>query len=604
MAQDNASSLYALVISNTYPDLLILSNYSKLFSDYNKSINSYEEISDEIKTNAGIDIIDEVNKFTEFNLFKFESLINKINGYIYLLYYLNATTPQIKLPKFIYHALGSTKPLIVFDGPDVVNIINPNSNSSAGSIDTDTQFFDNNKGRINRSIGLFTNIINNIGFINKETFDRDFIMSKNKKLPPSLRVVLNDFYRFNIIETIKSNNTIIDPNLVSIDFNDKIKNIQLLYLKAKIIEELIQLYLKNKINEYGREIYNKLISSVAPKILDTQMLFEKLDFSIDLNKLPSKEFIDDIDISTIKEIKLFYSFVEPKEIKEQFYIYPDNYFGTNLLKNKYTININLDIIKLMLENNANILIHNNEKISSLVMIIKNNFHEAFRIIRHHFDMSMYEKNNFYSPQYYLMENYKNHLGSYGEQIYENQYNEMVTIIQSNENYNNNILKYMDVSFKVVKYIIEQYLTENMIRFSDEFDSNNLKFILNLFRFNDTNISDIGKCQYNENLGSNIVIPTTDEFITIENISNELLQKIYRLAEINNKYINEKAQLIALGLNTTNIDKKIQDNLTNAVSYRDQKQKLDTMRRSNRIRILNLIKHQSILVLLLLLFLYF
>ena len=35
-------------------------------------------------------------------------------------------------------------------------------------------------------------------------------------------------------------------------------------------------------------------------------------------------------------------------------------------------------------------------------------------------------------------------------ITESQYNEIITIIQSNENYNNNILKYMDVSFNVVK----------------------------------------------------------------------------------------------------------------------------------------------------------
>ena len=48
--------------------------------------------------------------------------------------------------------------------------------------------------------------------------------------------------------------------MINAEVNDKVKNIQKIYLKAKIIEELIQLYFKNKINEYGKDIYNQLIS--------------------------------------------------------------------------------------------------------------------------------------------------------------------------------------------------------------------------------------------------------------------------------------------------------------------------------------------------------
>jgi hypothetical protein len=572
MKTEKSVDLYAKAISYLYPDLLILHNYSKIFESINKTLKQFDTILEEINKSTNIDIKNLIDNFNIFKLKNFEMSVNQINGYIYLLYYLNATTEKMKIPKFIYHALGNDKPLIVFDNStnnnNNFNLPNPNSNENRAN-ETDITLFDERKGHINREISLFSNVINNIGFITKEILDKDFIISKNKKLPPSLRVVLNEFYRFNIIEVIKNNQTSIDNTLISVEINEKTKNIQLLYIKAKIIEEIIQLYLKNKINEYGRDIYNKLLTDKVQKTLETQQLFETIDFSLDLNQLPDADFINSIDVTTQNKLKLFYSFVEPKKMKEQFYIYPDNYFGTNLLKNKYTININLDIIKLMLENNSNILIHNSEKISPLVMMIKNYFHEAFPIINNNFDTSMYDNNNFYSPQYYLIENYKTHLGSYGDQIYESQLNEMVTIIQSNESYNNNILKYMDVSFGVVKYITEQYLTENMIRFSDDFNTDNLKDMLKLSEFTNSNINDIGKCIYNELLGGSIIIPNSDELITKNTIIEELIKKRKEKETQITKYTNEKTQLENLGLDTTNITNKITSILNDITSYETQ-----------------------------------
>ena len=551
--QENSSSTYATVISYTYPLLLVLSNYSKIIKEFSTQIKNskFKAGYDNIKDINNTDILDMINGFQEFKIGKFESNINQINGYIYLLYYLNANTDKMKLPKFIYHALGTNKPLVIFDAINKIDIINPNSNYR-GEYETNTTNIDNRKGNIKREIGFFSNVINNVGYINKETLNIQYIISKNKKLPPSLKAVLFDFYRFNIIEVIKNNNTEINNELISVEVSDTNRDIQLLYLKAKIIEEIIQLYLKNKINEYGKEIYNQLIRGRLPSNIttDTEKLFEKIDFSIELNKSPN---INNININTQEILKLYYSFVEPKNIKEQFYIYPDNYFGTNLLKTKYTININLDIIRLMLENGSNILIHNCEKISPLVMMIKNNYYKALEIARNNFNM--YDKNNIYSPQYYLMQNYKNHLDSY-DKLSESSYNEMVTIIQSNESYTNNILKYMDVSFNVVKYIVEQYITENMIRLDEDFDSTYMVQILALCGYNYRNINEIGKCKYNENLFTEILIPNVDEGITILNLINELNEKINKTLILLNKYNKEREELVKLNLNTNNVDAKL------------------------------------------------
>ncbi len=575
MLQQNSSSTYATVISYTYPLLLVLSNYSKIIKELTNKIKHtrFKRGFDSVQNITRTNIIETMDEFKEFKISKFETNINQINGYIYLLYYLNADSYRVKIPKFIYHALGTDKPFIIFDSNEKLKLKNINSNYEYPYVENN---FDNRSGKINRDIGLFSNIINNIGYINKQTLKDSYIASKNKKLPPSLKSVLYEFYRFNIIEIIKNNNTMISDNIISAEVNDKNKNIQLIYLRAKIIEELIQLYFKNKINEYGKDIYNQLIRNRLPLYSDTadttgtEKLFDKLDFSVVLNKLPSQDFINNVNIMTQSSLSLFYSFVEPKKIKEQFYIYPDNYFGTNLLKNKYTININLNIIKLMLENNANILIHNYEKISPLVMMIKNNYYKALNLI----SFDNYDKNNVYSPQYYLMEKFKNHLDLYGKQLIESQYNEMVTIIQSNESYNNNLLKYMDVSFNVVFYIMEQYLTENMLRFTDDFNSIILIQILNYCGFNRTNINDIGKCQYNENLGSNINIPNLDEGITILNIIDELETKIDKTTIILNKYIKEKEELENLRLNTNAIDNKITDTMNNITNFREQINKLN------------------------------
>jgi hypothetical protein len=582
MFRENSSTSYTSVISYCYPYLLILSNYSKIIKGISNQLKDsrFQDGFERINTQSTVDIIERLNNFQEFRISNFESIINQINGYIYLLYYLNSNTPRMKIPKFIYHTLGTNKPLIIFDDNEVIRLKNINSDYNNIYIEKN---LDDKIGSINRNIGLFSNVINNIGYTSREILKESFIISKNKKLPPSLSVVLIDFYRLNIIEIIKNNITVIDTTIVNADINASNKNIQLLYLKSKLIEELIKLYIKNKIHEYARDIYNKLISNsrlnqrlnLRLNLSDTQKLFETVDFSIDLKKQPSQDFINNLGVDTQSLLKLYYSFVEPKKIKQQFYIYPDNYFGSNLLKTKYTININLDIIELMLQNNSNILLHNNEKLSPLVMMIKNNYYEAFKAnaIKDNFEMNNYDNDNYHSPQYYVMENFKNHLDNYYKKMSENQYTEMINIIQSNESYNNNILKYMDVSFNVVKYIVHQYITENMIRFSDDFDSNSLKELLKLLRFNVNDINDIGKCQYNENLGFDIFIPDADEGCIINELIQELNKKIDESNKILIKYNKERTDIISLNMNITNIDNKILNIQNKITNYRNQLTKL-------------------------------
>jgi ankyrin repeat protein len=485
LTQTNMSSTYATVISYTYPILLNLSKYSNLLVKMSQDVYSYNDALKYLIDNYRMNLKEILDRFKPFNISNFENIINAINGYMYILYYINADN-FVKIPKFIYHSLGN-KPLIVFDKiNESINILNPQVSNNV-LIETDTNRLDKNKGKVDVDYSLYNDIINNIGYINKLILDEYYIASKNKKLPPSLKNLLFEFYRYNVIDTIINNNTIIDDNVITEELNNNTKNIQKQYIKAKIIEELIQLYLKNKINEYGRDIYNSLIRNRLPQNIDISKLFEKYDFRLQLDKMPSESFTSEINISTQQSLKFFYSFVEPKKINKQFFIYPDNYFGTNLLKNKYIVDINHKIIELLLSNNANILIHNNEKISPLTMLIKNNYYEAFQIIKDNFDINMYDSNNVYSPLNYVNTIYKQHLSMYNNKFTDSQYKELETIIQSNDDTYNNIMKYMDVSFKVVKYIVEEYITENILKINDDFTSINMLQLVALCGFNRNDI---------------------------------------------------------------------------------------------------------------------
>ena len=55
-------------------------------------------------------------------------------------------------------------------------------------------------------------------------------------------------------------------------------------------------------------------------------------------------------------------------------------------------------------------------------------------------------------------------------MYESQYKDIENIIQQNDSYYNNILKYLDTSFGVVKYITEEYMTELLLGYNKFTDS--------------------------------------------------------------------------------------------------------------------------------------
>ncbi len=563
----NNSELYAYAISYIYPYLVNLYNYSQLFINYN---NIYK-INDD--TN---DILD---SFKIFDLSLLESYLNNLNAYIFLLYYLSATKLKMKIPKLFYHSLGNDI-LILYDNNNNNIFIDENIQSDENEIDdTNTNNLNNNLN--DQSIGLYQQIIKNIGLVNKNVMNELFVMSKNTKLPPSINNYLYEFYRINLIELIKTNDVELNQDILQISgLNESIKQSQLLLMKAKMIEDMVRSYLLYQIEESVKQIYMNFIQNdfkIPPNI--KSKLFPTKPSPVQFTSIPSDKLINSIynDNKKLISLKYFYSFVEPKNIKEQFYIYPDNYFGTNLLKTKYVVNINNDIIKYMMEQNCNITCHNNEKISPLVMFMRNKYYPGLNIIKTYMDLRDFYDKKTDSPYKYLLNTFKLHLQQYSTNFINYQYDEIEQLIQSNESFYNNIMKHMKTSFQVVKYLTEQYLTENMLHFSDDFTFDNLTQIKNICRI--TSNIDLTDIHYNKKLG-NLRIPSNNIGIIINEIIDILTTKQVKYRSLITKYDNE---LRILGRN--NIDK---------TGINTKKTDIEKQNINNTIRINNLKRIPKIL----------
>ncbi len=520
--QSHSSTKYMTTIINLYPILLNLINNCKLIEKYkNDSIKIYSEQYKYIKSIINVDIDGIINSFnySKFSIKHFENIINNINGLIFILYYVSDNdTKKMKIPKLLYYSLGS-KPLIGFDNNIPIEILNPDTDTSV--ISTNTNIIDEIKNEMYTNI-FFDNVIKNNLFLYKNVLYDDYITSRENKLPPSISELFYEFYKINIIKTIIDKldrdeenyiddndlinlelhelNTIqdtlvneinkieqqspidsdllnnknqqlnmimniirikIDNNVLAIptNLNTKLRKIQLKYIKAKIIEELIKLYLKNRVIKYSIEKYEKhFLENVKNTDINIEQIFKYNDLKYGFGLEDRyNEYKNEILLRE-DTYKLFYEFSKPKDIKQQFYIYPDNYFSTNRINNKLIVLFKPTIFNKLLNHGCDILAHNNERISPLNMLIKNYYYDCIDIIKEHIDLRTIDRD--YSPFNYLLKSYKLHLENYNNFIY-NQYNDIVQIIQANESFYNNIPKYLETSFKIIKYVTEHFLIENI-----------------------------------------------------------------------------------------------------------------------------------------------
>jgi hypothetical protein len=133
---------------------------------------------------------------------------------------------------------------------------------------------------------------------------------------------------------------------------------------------------------------------------------------------------------------------------------------------------------------------------------------------------------------------------------------------------------MDVSFKTVMYITEQYLSENILRFSDDFNSENMDNLLELLNIKISDIPRFNKLIYNEYIGNKIEIPNNDIYIILKNIKDNIKKDMEEYIYYNKKYNKESEQLVARGLSLDIINEKITRNEKNRVTLFDEQTKIN------------------------------
>ena len=330
----------------------------------------------------------------KISVFPYQNLanyLNLINANYFIYYYIFNKGNIIKLSRFNYYQLPifkESKPIEfqnTYYSPEKSDMIIEDSDDSylnissgAESQPSKTQII-YNYGLINE---LYTNFMNknknkkiNIKIFNKN--DNEFIYLKNLKLPQSLYNHINLFFKYSmkqlfkdLLRCFKNPSTSVNYIITNCDelikFSDAIEQ-QLDYqipeeqkkpIAYNILFKVIEDFFINKCMQYinvaSIKLYNKFISKTSSTSIPLPLPLplplpspsdDISNFSYDVNSL----------ISIIKTDEL----LDQKDLKnKENLIIHCNFSNLNIIKNKYTIYINTDIINDILENNIDLSLEN------------------------------------------------------------------------------------------------------------------------------------------------------------------------------------------------------------------------------------------------------
>ena len=452
--------------------------YGKLITYLMPILNA---ISSQIRTYQGLLSNTECNNkiIMKYNSKLFKTTVNKINGLIFLFYYMNQ--PNIEIPAFIHDQID-TYPLIKTYYNENSDIVYPNDDNIVLDV-IDGSGGENMFGNI--PIHGYNSIVRDIVernyFLVSKIIRENYKQNKNKPLPPSLKILLSEFYEYNTIDLIKTTLENIDFNiddkLLPTNVSDKVKNITKFSMISKIIEELIRRYLNNYIYEVGINVFNEIVKSNKLNFskLKVEQMFDKIPFDVELNKELSeneKDYIKNLTVKTSTSYKSFYTFYETPEIKEKNYLYPEDYNRLNQINLLYYIKIDEDIINSL--GGVNIYLINNENENAIFNLLKFRNHIVLDKIKKKYGINYkdnFRTNNGDTIEEYIDNEINNHKSKFTNNVdnqYEQikyfvntQYEDIKYIILSNDAFGNNIPKFLELSYSICNYITQQYLYEKL-----------------------------------------------------------------------------------------------------------------------------------------------
>ena len=442
-------------------------------------INTYKSLLEILDCNKEINITYEQS---------FKLIINKINGLLFLFYYMNQD--DIKIPAFIYDQINEYPMIKVFynENGDIIYPNDDNMELDVGDGPKGNNYLGNIP--IQGYNSIVKEIVSGNYFLVSKLIKNNYKQSKNKSLPPSLKSLLVEFYEYNTLNLIKdildNNDFDIDNRLLPKNVSEKVKNITKFSMISKIIEELVKRNLKNYIHEIGIDIFNQIIKGekINMSKFKIEQMFDIIPFDVELNRELStieKDYIKNIISANKDTYKTFYKYYEDSTIKNKNFLYPDNYNRLNQLNLLYYIDIKESIIDTL--GDVNIYLNNNENENAIFNLLKFKNHYILNKIKDKYNLNYREQfktNNGDTLIEYIdnqiknnITNFTNNLDNQYDQIkyfINTQYEDIKYIILSNDAFGNNIPKFLELSYSICNYITQQYLYEQFNTFepSDPF----------------------------------------------------------------------------------------------------------------------------------------
>lgn len=526
----------------------------ELINEYKKLINKYKKLGFEFSINININI--DINYILKF--------MNDINGYIFLYYnYLKTSPKQLpkQLPKFLYNELTITENIFNYVLDDDANNIDLTDLLGGASINNNHINNEINKSSITDSTIDIDNIDENMLFnlylnqivINLESDNYTNNPTKDY-LPPSIKSVLYEFYEINKLNIMKDlvNKMNTTPPPPSPSLRDLLKNLielkgfvadtinMTLYL-SKIIDELFknqaEIILHNAImkkivkilklsDEGAADIFNNTVLNISD---DTLLSYSNIDF----------EKSDDEK----KYVNNSYIFLnEYNKNKDQFKIYPFEYSNITLLKQFFGLKIDYKIIELLINNNASVYELDNELNPCISILFKNKHFKTLETLNN-LDIN-YKKFNFKKdPVLQIKTESLNHINKVlnneneylkiFEQFVNPQYESIINIMSINENFGFNVMNYTQESFYMCFYLINEYITDNLLNFKDKIDKDT---ILNFLNIKELELNEVYLYRlYND-------IPSNKNKLIVSNYINSKINEIENsINEIENNIINNKTK---------------------------------------------------------------
>lgn len=428
---------------------------------------------------------DDKIKIKIFDITKLNNFLNKTNAYVFLYYYLFSGGKEIKIPKFSYFRVDSDKSLIFENNYELV--LPDNDPSELEPINKKDLL---NQNKIIQNIkktksDYFTSYLTNILLDNTIVKNKQYLQEKSETLPPSMEIELGTFYEYNKIILFKnllndnSYNQIRDKikEFVNKTQLTKINDSQREYYLLKIIEEIIK--------DQSELLTNRAISKILNESKIDKISDDKELFSIGEFRNTQITFDDNIDDDTFANMYLFRNTDVVKDCN--FIIYPNEYNNTNILKQMYCLKIDQKILQFLIDKNVDPYSIDDNGNSIISPLEKTYHYESIeRLRKNAIDINTFglPKN----PVIQLSNESRNHINkilkgnTYNEFInnfISSQYNEIKVILLSNNRFGYNIVNYLDTSFKTVFYLINEYLTDILWRFSDNYKFEDMNKIFKL-----------------------------------------------------------------------------------------------------------------------------